>query len=80
MLIRMLVGLSGPTMTLEPGDERDFPQAEAIRLVKAGYAVPVAEPEIERAVVSPALETRAVAPVENADTIVRKHRHKGKRR
>lgn len=46
----MLVGLSGPAITLQPGDE--YPNcdpAEAVRLIEAGYAVPVGEP-VERAV------------------------------
>lgn len=60
MLVRMLVGLSGPTMTLQPDNERDFPQEEAVRLIKAGYAVPVAEPQVERAVVQPVAETRVL--------------------
>lgn len=52
MLVRMVVGLSGLAANLSPGDEAEFPQAEALRLVEAGYAVPVAEAEakIERAV------------------------------
>jgi hypothetical protein len=50
MLVRMVVGLSGPATSLSPGDEAEFPQAEALRLVEAGYAVPVAEAKIERAV------------------------------
>jgi hypothetical protein len=50
MLVRMVVGLSGPAANLSPGDEAEFPQAEALRLVEAGYAVPVAEARIERAV------------------------------
>ena len=58
MLVKMLVGLSGPAYSLGPGDERDFPQAEATRLVGAGYAVPVAERNIERAVAKPAIEKR----------------------
>jgi hypothetical protein len=58
MLIRMMVGLSGNEYSLGPGDQRDFPQDEAIRLVEAGYAVPVAEHETERAVAAPAAEKR----------------------
>lgn len=58
MLIRMLVGLSGPALLLGPGDERDFPQDEALRLISAGYAAPVAEIKIERAVAAVAPETR----------------------
>jgi hypothetical protein len=50
MRVRMLVGLSGPTITLSTGHEWDFPDDEAARLIAAGYAVPVAEPKVERAV------------------------------
>lgn len=50
MLVRMVVGLSGPATSLTPGDEADFPQPEALRLVAAGYAVPVAEVKVERSV------------------------------
>lgn len=46
----MLVGLSGPAINLEAGNEADFPQEEALRFVKAGIAVPVVEQKIERAV------------------------------
>lgn len=52
----MLVGLSGPDYCLNPNDERDFPQDEAIRLISAGYAVAVSEP-VETAV-AVALERR----------------------
>lgn len=48
--VRMTVGLSGPTYSLGPGDERDFPDAEARRLIAAGYAVAVQAPKVERAV------------------------------
>lgn len=58
MLIRMLVGLSGPAYSLVPGDERDFQQDEALRLIAAGYAAPVAEQKIERAVAAPPPEKR----------------------
>ncbi|TPL36739.1 hypothetical protein FJ947_10825 [Mesorhizobium sp. B2-4-8] len=58
MLIRLLVGLSGPDILLDPGDERDFPQDEALRLISAGFAAPVAEIKIERAVQVPAAERR----------------------
>lgn len=52
----MLVGLSGPRVLLSPGDEADFPDDEAMRLVVREFAVPVAPP-IERAVKTPR-ETR----------------------
>lgn len=50
MRVRMVVGLSGPTTNLAPDDETDFPQDEALRLIEAGYAVPVADAKVERAV------------------------------
>lgn len=58
MNIRMLVRLSGNEYSLSPGDEREFPDAEAIRLIEAGYAIPVAEEIVERAVAQPASERR----------------------
>ncbi|KKX33980.1 hypothetical protein [Rhizobium sp. LC145] len=58
MNIRMLVGLSGNEYSLAPGDEREFPNEEAIRLISVGYAVPSAEEKIERAVAQPAPERR----------------------
>ncbi|MER9883104.1 hypothetical protein [Mesorhizobium sp. M0118] len=58
MLIRMLVGLSGNAYSLGPGDERDFPQDEALRLISAGFAAPVAGIQIECAVQVPAPERR----------------------
>jgi hypothetical protein len=58
MLIRMLVGLSGSAYSLSPGDERDFPQGEALRIVAAGFAIPVEEKSIERAVDAPIVERR----------------------
>ncbi|MDX0318922.1 hypothetical protein [Sinorhizobium meliloti] len=58
MKIRMLVGLAGNEYALSPGDEREFPDKEAIRLIDAGYAVPVAEEKTERAVAQPATEKR----------------------
>jgi hypothetical protein len=69
MLVRMLVGLSGPAYLWQPGDERDFPQEEALRLIEAGYAVPVTENKIERAVAVPVTEKRGrkrrVVPIED---------------
>ncbi|GCA51784.1 hypothetical protein KGO5_04241 [Sinorhizobium sp. KGO-5] len=58
MKIRMLVGLAGSEYSIGPGDEREFPDKEAIRLIDAGYAVPVAEEKTERAVAQPAAERR----------------------
>lgn len=58
MKIKMLIGLAGNEYSLAPGDERDFPQDEAIRLIQAGYAIPSAEEKIERAVSTPVTEKR----------------------
>lgn len=58
MRVRMLVGLSGPAIQLEPGDEHDFLAAEAIRLIDAGFAMPVTSSDIERAVAEPSIEQR----------------------
>ena len=73
MNIRMLVGISGNEYSLSPGDERDFPEREAIRLIEAGYAVPAVEAKIERAVAQPISERRSkkgkadVVSTENGD-------------
>jgi hypothetical protein len=59
MLIRMTTSIAGAGFVLHPGDEREFPDAEAVRLIAAEYAVPVVNDEIERAVVEePAMEIR----------------------
>lgn len=58
MRIRMLVGLSGNAYSLGPGDERDFPEPEALRLITAEYAVPAVEARVERAVAERAPERR----------------------
>ena len=80
MRVRMLVQLSGPTMALEPGDERDFPQAEAIRLVNAGFAAPVVEPQLERAVSEPVAETRFTSVLKLPDQAVEQRKGKKGRR
>jgi hypothetical protein len=48
MRVRLLVGFAGATVLI-PGDEAEFADAEAIRLIEAGFAVPIA-PKVERAV------------------------------
>lgn len=58
MRVKLLVGLSGPTGILEPGSEYDCEAGEAIRLIERGFAAPVSEPKIERAVAKPAREKR----------------------
>lgn len=57
--VRLLVGLSGPTFNLQPGDIYECDEAEATRLHSARYAIPYEEDRIERAVdAQPAVETR----------------------
>lgn len=58
MKIKMLTGLSGPEYNLAPGDERDFEDAEAIRLVSAGFAVPSDAAPVEVTSKKAAVETR----------------------
>ncbi|MEY9198681.1 hypothetical protein ABIA16_003797 [Sinorhizobium fredii] len=55
MLLKMTAGLSGPLFNLSPGDEHEFDEAEAKRLIDAGFAV---EAAVERAVAQPAAEKR----------------------
>lgn len=52
MLLRMTVGLSGPEFNLAPGDEHEFEDVEAERLVDAGFAVKAETEEVP--VASPA--------------------------
>lgn len=59
MRIRMLAGLSGPAYALLPGDERDFPNDEALRLIQSGAAVAAPVRSGERTVrPKPKAETR----------------------
>lgn len=52
----MLVGLSGPAFTRNPGDDHECDDAEGKRLIAAGYATPIVE--IETAAAAPVAETR----------------------
>ncbi|MCA6098860.1 hypothetical protein [Bradyrhizobium australafricanum] len=55
----MTVELAGRDFFLAPGDKREFPDAEALRLIAAEYAVAVSEQDIERAIdINPAIEIR----------------------
>lgn len=58
MLVKMLVGLSGTEFCLQPGDEREFDDGEAARLIKAGFAAPVIAPKRETATRKNPKETR----------------------
>lgn len=62
MKIKLLTGFAGADFSLSPGDETDrFSDGEAVRMIEAGYAVPVAGDEAETATKPPAAETRAAA-------------------
>lgn len=59
MKIRMLAGIAGSGFSLSPNEETDrFSDGEAARLIDAGFAVPVAEPKVERAVKQASAEKR----------------------
>lgn len=49
MLVRLTVDLAGPVHR-ERGKEYEFAQDEAIRLIEAGFALPVSGASVERAV------------------------------
>lgn len=59
MKIKMTVSMAGVDFVLSPGEVTErFSDKEALRLVKAGYAVAVAEPAVERAVKKTVREKR----------------------
>lgn len=59
MKLKMLTSMAGADFALNAGEETErFGAAEAQRLIAAGYAAPVAEIKIERAVKSQAREKR----------------------
>lgn len=58
MKIKLLVSLSGADAAFSSGVEYDWDNEDAVRLIEAGFAVPVAEIKIERAVATPAAERR----------------------
>lgn len=49
MKITMLVGLSGPNFNLTPGDSHEADEAEALRLIAAGFAVAAVGEDAPRA-------------------------------
>lgn len=59
MKIRMMTSVAGVDFVLAVGEVTTrFPEAEALRMIAAGYAVPVTEPVLERAVKKSAPERR----------------------
>lgn len=50
MKIKLLVSFAGADFALDAGSETDrFPDAEAIRMIEAGYAQPVGSVDVEKA-------------------------------
>jgi hypothetical protein len=43
MKVKMLTSMAGPEISLNQGDEADFPDDEAKRLIEAGIAVPAGQ-------------------------------------
>jgi len=62
MLLKMIAGLSGPEFNLAPGDEHEFDDAEAGRLIDAGFAIQ-AEADEAQAAVAPAKTKKGKANV-----------------
>lgn len=61
MKIKFTTSMAGAFWTHGPGDEAHLPEDEAQRLVEAGYAVPVKDVVIEKAVLpNPVAETATV--------------------
>lgn len=59
MKIRMLASMAGADFALSPGDETDrFGDDEALRIIVAGYAVPVVEKSAETATMKAAARER----------------------
>ncbi len=60
MKLRILIAMAGVDFSLSPGDETErFDGEEATSVINAGYAVPVADTPVEKAVKkSVAKETR----------------------
>jgi hypothetical protein len=61
MRLRFLTSLVGATFSLNPGDESEFAEAEAIRLIEAGFAEPA---KVEAAPIETA--TAPQPPIEKA--------------
>ena len=58
MKIKMLVSMAGNGFSLSPGDPWDVPEKEAIGLIEAGFAIPLASSEIETTTLDPTTEKR----------------------
>jgi hypothetical protein len=59
MRVKLTTSLANPDEARHAGEEHEYEQAEAIRLIEAGFAVPVAAKAAEKATKSQAPEQRA---------------------
>lgn len=54
MKIKLLVSFAGADFAIDAGTETErFPDAEAVRMIEAGYAEPVAGGDVEKATRKP---------------------------
>lgn len=58
MKIKLLISLASAETAYGAGDEHDWDDVDAVRLIEAGFAVPVSDIKIERAVATPVAERR----------------------
>jgi hypothetical protein len=66
MLLKMTAGLSGPEFNLASGDEHEFDDAEAERLIAAGFAEKADVDEVQAAA-TPAKSKKGKANVVSAE-------------
>lgn len=58
MRIKMLASFAGTSIDWPAGSEQELEAKEAVRLIEAGYAVPVATVKVETAAAAPVREKR----------------------
>ena len=58
MRVKFVMHAAGPLVSYEVNDEIEFEDAEAIRLIEAGIAVPVRGKKIETATIKPTENTK----------------------
>lgn len=61
MKLKMLTSMAGNGFAISRGAEWETDDKEAIRLIEAGFAVPLADTEIETTAVDPSAEKRVRA-------------------
>ena len=56
--VKLTVSMAGANYTRDAGDEHECSEAEAKRLIEAGFAVPIAAPKKETTTAKAVKETR----------------------